>query len=110
MIAKERPARTNQLDARLLALFAASWRRARARRRRKPRQNSRSRGKAFEARASLKNQFTTAEASSLKSQIKRRIARGDPEILDRIQAADSVFRCYATVTLIPSSGFAAALA
>jgi transposase len=72
-------------------------------------------GSAVEARAALKNQLATAQDKFLKRQIERRIERAGKdinvlarEILKRIKADDSLARRYAILTSIPSFGFAVA--
>jgi transposase len=112
-------AKTDQLDARVLASFAAIMAPATC----APAPQAMeelaelvvARGSAVEARAALQNQFATAQGKFLKRQIKRRIERAgkdidvlDCEILKRIKADDGLARRYAILTSIPSFGFAVA--
>src|SRR6201996_4006016 len=96
-------AKTDRLDARVLALFAALM--APAARAPAPQAMAElaelvvARGSAVEARAALKNQLATAEGKFLKRQIERRLVRAgkdidvlDREILKRIKADDSLAR------------------
>jgi transposase len=112
-------AKTDQIDARVLALFAAFM--APSERAPAPQAMAElaelvvARGSAVEARAALKNQLATAEGEFLKAQIKRRIATAgedidilDREILKRIEADDGLAKRYAILTSIPSFGFAVA--
>ncbi len=112
-------AKTDRLDARVLASFAAMMTpsvRAPA-----PQAVAElaelvgARASAVEAQAALKNQLGTAECKFLKQQIERRIGRAskdiatlDGEILKRIKADDGLARRYAILTSIPSFGFAVA--
>lgn len=112
-------AKTDQLDARVLALFAAMM--APPVRPVAPQTMAElaelvvARGSAVEAQTALKNQFGTAESAFLKRQLDRRISRAgkdiavlDREILKRIKADASLARRYAVLTSIPSFGFAVA--
>jgi transposase len=112
-------AKTDQLDARVLASFAAVMSpplRAPA-----PQTMAElaelvvARATAVEAQTALKNQLGSAECKVLKRQLERRIVRADKdiaeleaEILKRIKADDSLTRRYAILTSIPSFGFAVA--
>jgi transposase len=112
-------AKTDRLDARVLASFAAVMSpplRAPA-----PQTMAElaelvvARCSAVEAQAALKNQLGTAECKFLKRQLERRIARAakdvddlDREILKRIKADAGLARRYAILTSIPSFGFAVA--
>ena len=112
-------AKTDRLDARVLASFAAMMTpsvRAPA-----PQAMAElaelvvARASAVEAQAALKNQLGTAECKFLKRQLERRIGRAgkdiaalDGEILKRIKADDGLARRYAILTSIPSFGFAVA--
>jgi len=112
-------AKTDRLDARVLALFAAMM----APPVRPPAPQTMAelaelvvaRSRAVEARAALKNQQATAESKFLKHQLDRRIVRAgkdiaalDREILKGIKADDGLARRYAVLTSIPSVGFAVA--
>jgi transposase len=112
-------AKTDQLDARVLASFAVIMTPSKC----APAPQAMAelaelvvaRGSAVEARAALKNQLATAEGKFLKRQIERRLVRADKdieildrEILKRIKADDSLARRYAILTSIPSFGFAVA--
>lgn len=112
-------AKTDRLDARVLASFAALMDPAI----RAPAPQALSelaelvvaRAGAVEMQATLKNQLCTAEGSFLKRQLERRILRAakdvaalDREILKRIKADDGLARRYAILTSIPSFGFAVA--
>lgn len=112
-------AKTDQIDARVLALFAAIMAPSTC----TPAPQAMAelaelvvaRGNAVEARAALKNQLATAQGKFLKRQIERRLVRAgkdievlDREILKRIKADDSLARRYAILTSIPSFGFAVA--
>ena len=112
-------AKTDRLDARVLALFAAMMEpsvRAPA-----PQTMAElaelvvARASAVEAQTALKNQLCTAESKFLKRQLERRILRAgkdiaalEGEILKRIKADDSLARRYAILTSIPSFGFTVA--
>jgi transposase len=112
-------AKTDRLDARVLASFAAVM----SPPRRPPAPQTMAelaelvtaRGSAVEAQTALKNQLASAECKFLKRQIERRIVRAgkdiaalDREILSRIEADDGLARRYAILTSIPSFGFAVA--
>jgi transposase len=112
-------AKTDRLDARLLAAFATIMNPAE----RAPAPQAMvelaelvgARASAVEALTALKNQLGTAECGFLKRQLKRRIGRADndiaaldTEILNRIEADDALARRYAILTSIPSVGFAVA--
>jgi transposase len=112
-------AKTDRLDARVLALFAALMAPSEC----APAPQAMAelaelvvaRGSAVEARAALKNQLATAEGKFLKRQIEHRLVRAgkdievlDREILKRIKADDHLARRYAILTSIPSFGFAVA--
>jgi transposase len=112
-------AKTDRLDARTLALFAAMMNptaRAPA-----PQIMAElaelvvARASAIEAQTALKNQLAAAECKFLKQQLTRRIEATakdisalDREILKRIKADDSLARRYVILTSIPSFGFAVA--
>ena len=112
-------AKTDRLDARVLASFAAIMAPSTC----APAPQAMAelaelvvaQGSAVEARAALKNQLATAEGKFLKRQIERRLLRAgkdievlDREILKRIKADDSLARRYTILTSIPSFGFAVA--
>jgi transposase len=112
-------AKTDRLDARLLAAFAAIMNPPE----RPPAPQSMAElGELIAARASavdeqtaLKNQLNAAECMFLKRQLERRIDRAgndiaalDTEILRRIKADAGLARRYAILTSIPSFGFAVA--
>jgi transposase len=112
-------AKTDQIDARLLASFAAIMAPPKC----APAPQAMAelaelvvaRSSAVEARAALKNQLATAESKFLKRQLDRRIVRADKdidlldrEVLKRIKADDDLARRYAILTSIPSFGFAVA--
>jgi transposase len=112
-------AKTDQLDARVLALFAAMM--APPVRPVAPQAMAElaelvvARASAVEAQTALKNQFAAAESAFLKRQLERRIGRADKdiaaldrEILKRIKADASLARRYAVLTSIPSFGFTVA--
>lgn len=112
-------AKTDQLDARVLALFAAMM--APPVRPVSPQAMAElaelvvARASAVDAQTALKNQFAAAESTFLKRQLDRRISRADKdiaaldrEILKRIKADASLARRYAILTSIPSFGFAVA--
>jgi transposase len=112
-------AKTDRLDARVLAAFAAMMNpsvRAPA-----PQTMTElaelvvARASAVETQAALKHQHGAAEANFLKRQLERRIGRAakdiaelEGEILKRIKADDALARRYAILTSIPSFGFAVA--
>ena len=112
-------AKTDRLDARVLALFAAMMNpsvRAPA-----PQIMAElaelvvARASAVEAQTALKNQRGAAEGKFLKRQLERRIDRAakdiaalESEILRRIKTDNGLARRYAILTSIPSFGFAAA--
>ena len=112
-------AKTDRLDARVLAMFAAMM----APPVRPPAPQAMAelaelvvaRASAVEAQTALKNQFAAAESAFLKRQLDRRIGRAgkdiaalDREILKRIKADTSLARRYAILTSIPSFGFTVA--
>lgn len=112
-------AKTDRLDARVLASFAALMDPAI----RAPAPQALSelaelvvaRAGAVAMQATLKNQLCTAEGNFLKRQLERRILRAakdvaalDREILKRIKADDSLARRYTILTSIPSIGFTVA--
>ncbi len=112
-------AKTDRLDARVLASFAAMMNPAV----RAPAPQAMAelaelvvaRASAVEAQTALKNQLGTAESKFLKHQLERRIGRAgkdlaelNAEILKRITADDGLARRYAILTSIPSFGFAVA--
>ena len=112
-------AKTDRLDARVLALFAAMM--APSIRAPAPQAMAAlaelvvARASAVEAQTALKNQLGTAECKFLKRQLERRIGRAskdiaalDGEILKRIKADDGLARRYAILTSVPSFGFAVA--
>jgi len=112
-------AKTDRLDARMLALFAAmmdpSVRAPAPQDMAELAELVTARASAVEAQAALKNQLCTAESKFLKRQLGRRIVRAakdiaalDGEILQRIQANEALARRYAILTSIPSFGFAVA--
>jgi transposase len=112
-------AKTDRLDARVLASFAAMMNpsiRAPA-----PQAITElaelvgARASAVEAQAALKNQLSAAESKFLKHQLERRIGRAakdiaalDGEILKRIKADEGLARRYAILTSIPAMGFVVA--
>jgi transposase len=113
-------AKTDRLDARVLALFAAMMTPAV----RPPAPQALSelaelvtaRFSAVEAQTALKNQRSAATVKFLQRQLDRRIARGDKDIaaLDaasekRIQADEGLARRFAILTSIPSFGFVTAI-
>jgi transposase len=112
-------AKTDQLDARMLALFATVMNPAT----RNPAPQTIAelaelvvaRASAVDAQTALKNQLSAAECKFLKQQFARRIettgkdiAALDREILKRIKADDCLARRYAVLTSIPSFGFVVA--
>jgi transposase len=112
-------AKTDRLDARLLAAFAAIMKPAE----RPPAPQGMAelaelvvaRASAVEALTALKNQLSSAQCSFLKRHIDERIDRAgediaalDTEILNRIKADDGLARRYAILTSVPSFGFAVA--
>ena len=112
-------AKTDQIDAYVLAMFAAVM--SPPPRPPAPQVTTEltelvvARANAVEALAAVKNQLGTAEGKFLKRQLNRRIVRAgkdidalDREILERIKADDSLARRYAILTSIPSFGFVVA--
>jgi len=112
-------AKTDRLDARVLAAFAAVM----APPLRPPAPQTMAelaelvvaRASAVEAQTALKNQRGAAEGNFLKRQLERRIMRGDKdvecldrEILARIKADQGLARRYAILTSIPSFHFVVA--
>jgi transposase len=112
-------AKTDRLDARVLASFAAMMDPAV----RAPAPQIMAelaelvmgRASVVEAQAALKNQLCTAESKFLKRQLERRIVRTgkdiaalECEILKRIKADEGLARRYTILTSIPSFGFAVA--
>jgi len=112
-------AKTDRLDARVLALFAAlmdpATRAPASQIMAELAELIAARNRAVEAQTVLKNQLSTSEGSFLKSQLKRRLLRAgkdiaelDDEILRCIRTDDTLARRYAVLTSIPSVGFAVA--
>ena len=112
-------AKTDRLDARVLASFAAmmdpSMRPPAPQTMAELAELVVARASAVEAQAALKNQLGAAECKFLKRQIERRIDRAgndiaalEGEILKRIKADSGLTRRYAILTSIPSFGFAVA--
>jgi transposase len=112
-------AKTDRLDARVLALFAATM--APSVRAPAPQAMAElaelvvARAGAVEAQTALKNQLSTAESKFLKRQLERRLLRAgkdiaelDDEILKRIKADDGLAKRYVILTSIPSFGFVVA--
>jgi transposase len=112
-------AKTDRLDARVLALFAAMM--APSIRAPAPQVLAElaelvvARAGAVEAQTALKNQLGAAESKFLKRQLERRIVRAgkdiaalDGEILKRIKADDGLARRYAILTSIPGLAFVTA--
>jgi transposase len=112
-------AKTDRLDARVLASFAAVM--SPPLRRPAPQTMAElaelvaARSSAVEAQTALKNQLSAAECQFLKRQLERRIVQAgkdiailDREILTRIRADDGLARRYAILTSIPGFGFAVA--
>jgi transposase len=112
-------AKTDRLDARVLAQFAAVM----APPARPPAPEALAelaelvvaRFSAVEAQTALKNQLSAAEGKFLKRQLEGRIARTgkdiaalEREILKRIKADEGLARRYAILTSIPSFGFVVA--
>jgi transposase len=112
-------AKTDRLDARVLAQFAAIM----APPARPPAPEALAelaelvvaRISAVEAQTALKNQRSAAEGAFLKRQLDRRIARAgsdiaalEREILKRINTDEALARRYAILTSIPSFGFVVA--
>jgi transposase len=112
-------AKTDQLDARVLAQFAAIM----APPVRPPAPQALAelaelvvaRISAVEAQTALKNQRSAAESAFLKRQLERRIVRADNdivalerEIFKRIKADEGLARRYAILTSIPGFGFVVA--
>jgi len=108
-------AKTDRLDARVLASFAVVMTPPR----RPPAPESLeelkelvvARASAVDARTALKNQLSAATTTFLKRQLKRRIERSDRdiaaierEILNRIKADEDLHRRYAILTSIPAFG------
>ena len=112
-------AKTDRLDARVLAAFAAVMHPA-VRAPAAPLMTElaelvAARANAVAAQTALKNQFGTAQSKFLKRQLKQRIDRAakdiaalDGEILKRIEADEILARRYAILTSIPSFGFTVA--
>lgn len=108
-------AKTDRLDARMLALFASSLTSSA-----KPpapaavealQELVQARDSAVGAQVALKNQFASAETPFLRRQLKRRIQRLaadiaalEREIAKRIQADESLARRYGILTSIPGVG------
>jgi transposase len=112
-------AKTDRLDARVLASFAAMMnppvRPPAPQTMAELAELVTARNSAVEARIALKNQFASAECAFLKHQLKRRIVQAgndiailDREILTRIRADDGLTRRYAILTSIPGCGFVVA--
>jgi len=112
-------AKTDRLDARVLALFAAmmdpSVRAPAPQTMAELAELVVARASAVEAQTALKNQNDAAECKFLKRQLERRIVRAgkdiaalEGEILKRIKADNGLARRYAILTSIPSFGFAVA--
>jgi transposase len=112
-------AKTDRLDAHVLALFAATM--APSVRAPAPQVMAElaelvvARTGAVEAQTALKNQLSAAESKFLKRQLERRLLRAgkdiaelDDEILKRIKADDALARRYVILTSIPSFGFVVA--
>jgi transposase len=112
-------AKTDRLDARVLALFASMMTPSV----RPPAPQAlvdlaelvTARMSAVEAQTALKNQRSAATVKFLQRQLDRRIERGDTDIaaldaaiLGRIQAEEGLARRYAILTSIPSFGFVTA--
>jgi transposase len=113
-------AKTDRLDARVLALFAATM--APAIRAPAPQvmmelaELVAARSSAVDAQTALKNQLCTAESKFLKHHLDHRIRRAgkdiaalDNEILKRIKADNALARRYAILTSIPGVAFVAAV-
>lgn len=122
MFAKARGmlAKTDRLDARVLALFAAMM--APSVRPPAPQALAElaelvtARTSAVEAQTALKNQRSAATVKFLQRQLDRRIERGDKDIaaldaaiLKRIEADQGLLRRYVILTSIPSFGFVTAI-
>jgi transposase len=112
-------AKTDRLDARVLAMFAAmmtpSLRAPASQVMAELAELVAARANAVEAQAALKNQLCTAESKFLKRQLQRRLVRAgkdiaelEGEILKRIEADDGLARRYAILTSIPGMAFVAA--
>jgi len=112
-------AKTDQLDARVLAAFAAvmqpAVRPSAAPLMAELAELVAARANAVAAQTSLKNQLATAQSEFLKRQLKQRIHRAakdiaalNGEIRKRIEADETLARRYAILTSIPSFGFAVA--
>ncbi len=108
-------AKTDRLDARVLALFAAILappiRKAAPQALEELNELVVARASAVEQRTALKNQLSAAEGKFLKRLLTRRIASSakdiaalDAEILKRIKADQGLARRYAILTSIPSFG------
>jgi transposase len=113
-------AKTDRLDARVLALFAAmmtpSVRPPAPQALAELAELVSARVNAVQAQTALKNQRSAATVKFLQRQIDRRIERGDKDIeaLDaaifkRIEADEDLARRYAILTSIPSFGFVTAI-
>lgn len=112
-------AKTDRLDARVLALFAAimtpSVRPPAPQALADLAELVTARMSAVEAQTALKNQRSAATVKFLQRQLDRRIERGDKDIaaldaaiLKRIEADQGLARRYAILTSIPSFGFVTA--
>jgi transposase len=112
-------AKTDRLDARVLAAFAAmmdpSARAPASQAMAELAELVVARASAVEAQTALKNQLGAAECKFLKRQLERRIARAgkdiaalEAEMLKRIKADHGLARRYAILTSIPGFGFAVA--
>jgi transposase len=110
-------AKTDRLDARVLALFAAVMDPSV----RAPAPQIMAElaelvvARAVEAQVALKNQVCTADGKFLKRQLERRLGRAskdiaelESEILKRIKTDNSLAKRYTILTSIPSFGFAVA--
>ena len=113
-------AKTDRLDARVLASFAAimdpSVRAPASQTMADLAELVVARASAVEAQTALKNQLGTAESKFLRRQLERRLLRAgkdiaelEDEILKRIKADNGLARRYAILTSIPSIGFAVAV-
>jgi transposase len=112
-------AKTDQLDARVLAQFAAVMappaRTAEPQMLEELRELVVARASAVEQQTALKNQRSTATVKFLQHQLDRRIERGDQDIaaldaaiLKRIKVDDGLARRYAILTSIAGIGFVVA--
>jgi transposase len=112
-------AKTDRLDARVLAQFAAVMappvRAPQPQSLEELRELAVARASAVEQQTALKNQRSAATVKFLQRQLDRRIERGDQDIaaldaaiLKRIKADDSLARRYAILTSIAGIGFVAA--